>query len=263
MQGGFEIDVGTIGDATDLRVEFAGRAKHGVAQFFGGQAARQERGVGFADRIEGGELGAIGMTGAAPVGVTGHDRAMQGFDRPIAFDQFGGEPIEEFGMRGRFAGATKVVGIARDGLTKVPEPNPVDDSPSGEGVVGTSDPFGKGATAALDVRGQRFGRINPEGGEHAGRHGLGAAERIAVGENLGVLEFALGHAVVRHAQRIGDVGEAWRAATVDGEREGFVAFDFPAQATVAFFGHAFVAVVLRGEADRLGWKFIFGGFRLQ
>ena len=51
LQGDFEVDFGTIGDAADRSVEFAADGQHAVAEFFRSQASRSERGVRGAFRV--------------------------------------------------------------------------------------------------------------------------------------------------------------------------------------------------------------------
>ena len=62
-------------------------------------------------------------------------------------------------MRGWLAGAAEVVRIARDGLAKVPQPEPVHDGARGERIACAGDPVSEGFPAAFDAFGELFGHL--------------------------------------------------------------------------------------------------------
>ena len=158
-------------------------------------------------------------------------------------------------MRGLFAGAAEVVGIAGDGLTEVPEPEAVDDGAGGERVVFAGDPVCEGGAAAFDGSGKLDAAEHGQGG---GFHGLSGGEGIAATEDGGLFQLAIRHAVLWHADGLVDAGDLWCAAIIDAEGKGLVAFELPLQAFESFACHAFVAEVLGSEADELGRVLVLG-----
>ena len=141
------------------------------------------------------------MSGGAAVGGARHDRAVELFERPALLDKRGGEPVEQLGVRRFFSGAAKIIRVARERLAEMPEPDAIHDRTRGERVVRTRDPLGEGAAAALDRIGHGSFLDRAEDTQHAGRHFSAIRKRIAVGEDAGFLEFAVGHAVGGHSQR--------------------------------------------------------------
>ncbi len=83
------------------------------------------------------------------------------FDRPASLDELGGEMIEQFGMRRRFAGHAEIVDAPRQPLAEQMLPQPVDHHAGGERIVGTRDPRRQFDAAAVIV-GNRFRRDRAE-----------------------------------------------------------------------------------------------------
>ena len=198
------------------------------------------------------------MRGAAPIGFARHDDVVEFFERPALLDEGGGEPVEELGVRGFFSGAAKIIRVAGEGLAEMPEPGAIHDGAGGEGIFGGGHPLGKRGAAAFDGVGHGIFRRDANRAEHAGRNFFPESKRIAVGQNAGLFELALGQARGRHAEGIEDGLQLGGAAVVNGEGEGLVAVEFPFEAFEAFAGDAFVAVVFGAEAEELGRKFILG-----
>ena len=251
LQGRFGMNLRPVGDAAQQGVELAGDAEHRIAQLLRAEAARLEHGAGLLQDLPAQAGLRIRQRGAAPVGLAGHDEPVHGLDRPALLHQRRGQPVEQFRMRGFFARAAEVVGIAGQRLAEVPEPEAVDPDARGQRIVGARDPARQSEAAAFDLRRDRgFAKRR----QNARRHRLTRGEGIAAGQDGGLLEFAPGQAVGRHAQGLGHRHQRRRTAVVDAEGEGFVALQLPTQALQPLACDPLVAVVLGREADQLGRK---------
>ena len=158
--------IGHDGRATDLFGEQAGGEEGLVADGFGGQA---EAGASCEEAVFGVAGDQIGRGGGGlAIGCGGDHQANHGFDVPVGADEFGGEPVEEFGMAGWFALDTEVLGGfdeagAEDGL-----PEAVDGDTGGEGIAGVDKPLREAEAV--------FGGV---GGELGQRRGHGALNLLA------------------------------------------------------------------------------------
>ena len=74
---------------------------------------------------------------------------MEVFEAPSVGDEFGGEPVEEFGVRGLGAVDAEVTGSFDDAGPKMVVPQAVGDDACGEGILRRSDPVGECDTAFL------------------------------------------------------------------------------------------------------------------
>ncbi len=77
---------------------------------------------------------------------------MQMFETPAVLDQLGGQPVEQFGMRGAAAVEAEVVGRIDQAHAEVIMPQPIDDHPREQRIVGMGDPRGQ-PLAAFAFRG--------------------------------------------------------------------------------------------------------------
>jgi hypothetical protein len=68
---------------------------------------------------------------------------MHRFHAPAARDELGGQPVEQFGVRRRFAHLAEVARRAHDALAEVMLPDAVHHHPRREGVIGRDEPLGK------------------------------------------------------------------------------------------------------------------------
>ena len=150
-------------------------------------------------------------------------------------------------MRGLLAGAAKVIRVTSNGLAEVPEPEAIDDGACGQWVRGTGDPLGESGAPSFDGFSELDGI---EDRKDARFHFGGGRERIAATEDGGLFELAVLHPIARHAQRLVNIHHRDGDAVVHAECIGLVAFHLPLQALEAFAGHAFVAEILRLEADQ-------------
>ncbi len=257
LHGGFEIDLGPVGDAAERGIEFAGGGEHRIAQLLGGQPAGLEDGVARAGRILVRERFQIGMRGAAAIRLGVQNDSVHGFEAPTFLHESGREPVEQFRMRGLLAGAAKVVWIARDGLVKMPEPDSVHDGAGRERILRAGNPIGEGHAAAFDGVGN--GRLlrGTQHAEHAGLYLFAGAKRVATGEHASLFQLACGHPVNGHAQWPKDGLILRRAARVHGECVGFVAIKFPPETFEPFAGHPLQSELFWREADQLGWEVAF------
>ena len=258
LERGFEVHLGAVRNAAERWVQLSGGGEHGVAQFFGGETARGKGGVARAGGIFFSEAIAVRVRGAAAIGFARHDDVVEFFEGPPLLDKRGGEPVEELGVRGFLAGAAEIIRVASERLTEMPEPDAIHDGAGGERIFGGRDPRCKRRATAFDGVGHGSFWRDTEGAEHAGRNFFTEGKRIAVGQNAGLFELALGQTRGRHAEWIEDGLQLGGASVVNGEGEGLVAVELPLEAFEAFAGDAFVAVVFGAEAKELGRKFILG-----
>ena len=130
-------------------VELSAGEEDGVADGLGLEAAEghaPEEAVAGVGRKAGREGSVVGATGLA-VGLREDDLAVQAFDPPAAFDEIGGEPVEQFGVAGGFAVGAEVAGGADEASAEMVLPDAVDQDAGRERVVFVADPVGQGEAA--------------------------------------------------------------------------------------------------------------------
>ena len=71
---------------------------------------------------------------------------------PTAGDQFGGQPIEQFLMRGVSAHRAEIVRRGHDALAEVILPQAIDDHPRRQRMIGPRQPIGQRRTTAGGIR---------------------------------------------------------------------------------------------------------------
>ena len=90
-----------------------------------------------------------------------HDRTMQVLEAPARVAQFGGQPIEQGGMRGQRSQAAEIGRRGHDAAAEVMHPHSIGDHPRRQRVVGSGQPAGKRQPAAggrqLRALGGKFG----------------------------------------------------------------------------------------------------------
>ena len=129
-----------------LRVQGAGGQEDRIANLFGFETAAGEvrqvliLGIFFA--------GVHAAVGGLAVSRGEQYHAVELFDTPAFFDEFQGEPIEEFRMTGSGATGTVVASRRDNATTEVVLPDAIHHDPCGEGIVGTGDPFRQPGAAA-------------------------------------------------------------------------------------------------------------------
>src|SRR5438067_4633287 len=100
-----------------------------------------------------------------------HQEPMQGFDGPSVFDEAMGEPVEQLGMRRRFAQPAEITRRANEALPEVMLPKTVDQDAGRQGMIRGGQPTGQFKPTASR---KGFGGI--PAGEHRGE---GARNRFA------------------------------------------------------------------------------------
>ena len=73
---------------------------------------------------------------------------MEPFDGPAIFHEVVGEPVEEFGMRGRTAEGSEIGGTGGQGFAEMVLPDAVDDDACGQRVRLVGEPFCEGGTSS-------------------------------------------------------------------------------------------------------------------
>ena len=110
--------------APHRRVELAGDGEDRIADRFGVESAERSVGKELVERID--LRGFGGWQRHTPEGPA-HDHLPQdALDRPAFIDEPAGKPVEQLGVRGRGAKATKVVGCGDDPTPEEMVPEPVD-----------------------------------------------------------------------------------------------------------------------------------------
>ena len=71
-----------------------------------------------------------------------------------------------------------------------------------------------------------------------------------------MFQFAIGHAILWHAERLINVDHLRSAPVIDAEGKRLVAFQFPFQPLQAFACHALIAVILGQESHEFWWVLI-------
>ena len=130
---------------TGFQIQFTGCRQQAVAHLLGVHALHGGAGKPGVGRI--GLLGG-GMIGILPVRGTGDHQPVQVLEAPAFGDQPSGEPIEQFGMRGRRAEFAKIAGVGGQPAAEMLLPHAVDHHARGEGVVGARNPIGQSRAAA-------------------------------------------------------------------------------------------------------------------
>ena len=169
--------------AADLRGEQAAGGEGDVAHDFGVEA---EAGLAGEEVVAGvffAEVGAVG--GALAVGAGGDDEAVDVFEAPVFGEEFGGEPVEEFGVGGGGALHAEVVFGFDEAASEVLLPDAVDDDACGEGVFRADDPFGE--IEAVGLKGGGLEGVEDAGG--AGSDFVGGAGEVAFDEDGGFAGF--------------------------------------------------------------------------
>ena len=141
-----------IGHAAHGHVEFAGIEEQRVADLFEIETAAigaGEQAIGCVDfmRLRRG-------LAAHLIGAGEQQHPVHCFERPACLNEPAGEEIEQFGMRGKLAGAAVIVGSADDALGEVILPDAVRDYAGGERMGRRGEPLGHFETsgALLDGR---------------------------------------------------------------------------------------------------------------
>ena len=130
-----------------VELQLAGDRQHGVAQALGVQAAAihaPEEAVLGVGR-EGGRV----VDGREPVGARQDDLAHQRLQRPAVVHELDREGVEQFRVRGQFAGRSEVVDGADQACAKEPVPGAVDNDAGGQRIPRRGEPLGQFETAAL------------------------------------------------------------------------------------------------------------------
>ena len=127
-------------------IQLARDGQHGVADALGVEPAAVHP-------AEQGVLGVLGRQlgdGLArlAIGRRGHHQPVDRLEPPAAGDQLGGEPVEQLGMRGRLAPNAEIARRRHDPPAEMVLPEPVDDHPGRQGIVGLGEPAGQGRPAA-------------------------------------------------------------------------------------------------------------------
>ena len=173
----FPESVGLIrlhGRTAHLFVEQAGDGERLIADHLGRQAyartARQQAifGVALAQRRGGLRL--------LPVGGGRHDEALHRLDVPAGADEFGGEPVEQFGMARRFALGSKILGGLHQAGAEVGLPVAVHRYARGEGMVRIGEPLREAEAVGRGARGQRREERGYAGGDLFAGFLIAAAE---------------------------------------------------------------------------------------
>ena len=199
------------------------------------------------------ELLCVGVTGALLVGLGRDDHLMQALDLPAVFHEVGGQPVEQFRVRGLGAFDTKVVRVAGDGLAKMLLPDAVDDGAGGQRVVRVRDPLGEGqATTAQFVRdhiGINLGSadLDAQRTENAGADLFTGSLKGATGEDV-AFRFPRGWDFARHPQFAG-VEEFRIGAVVNALHHRLVAFQTASPDPHVLLADFELALLLDAESD--------------
>src|SRR5262249_25848810 len=163
-------------------VEVAADGEEAVAELFGVEAAAIEVPQILVLRVLERALGVEGAGGL--IGAAQHDHAVEPLDTPAALEETRREVVEQFGMCGRLAARTEIVGGRADALPEVHLPDAIDDHTRGRWIVARRDPLGElEASAAL-----LFGRqlLPAENGEESAGHFRTKLVRLAPHHDLRV-----------------------------------------------------------------------------
>ena len=116
---------------------------------------------------------------------------MQVFHAPAVFDQFGGEPVQQFGMRGGRSLAPELENRGDQWLPEMTGPEVIDRHSGRQGILGIGDPIGQGATAPRTMcREGRRGIIRAGAGEVNESLVTGESIPIARGEGDRVIVYS-------------------------------------------------------------------------
>ena len=168
-------------------VEFAGHRQHGVAHRFVFEPAAVEAPQQAVVRVAGDLLWR--RTAGLLVGGRSHDEAVQPLDRPAVLDEIAGQPVEQVGVGRRLGAQAEVAGGLDQSAAEVVGPDPVDDDPRGERIVGGDDGLGQLQPAGAVGEGPGFAAA--EQLDEAAVHGVAPAVFVAADVDVGVVEFLL------------------------------------------------------------------------
>ena len=200
LHGDFLVNLRMCRNTADGAVELARNRQHGVAKFFGGQAARIKDGIAGAVRIQLNQGLPIRMRRCPLVCRRGEDAPMQFLERPTVLNKRRRQPVEQFRVRRPLARAAKVIRVTGNRLAEVPLPYAIHHHARRQRVVPAGNPLRQlGATSALirRHRGALFGA--GEQAQHARAHRrLRRLDRAAL-QNMDAIIRAVGH---RECQRV-------------------------------------------------------------
>ena len=175
---GVDHDLG--GRAVHRQVQRPGDRQDRVVDRFRVEPAEREPAQQFVARVGGSQLGRLARRLA--IGGRGHDQGVERLDAPPLADEFGREPVEQLRMGWGHARTAEVVRGGDDPVAEVLLPDPVDEDPRGQGMIGPGEPA-------------REGEPPPRAG--SSRPGWGNRQRgCAPGEDLGDVGEHLAPAVV-------------------------------------------------------------------
>ena len=132
-------------------VQQPGHEQQGVTDFLGRQATpgkSTDRPECHRQLLSLASLHPTGLSGGA-IDAGEQNEAMQSFDRPVLANQFGGQPVEQFGGYRCGPELPEIVRGFNQPDPEVPLPDAVDDHPAGERVSGIGDPPGQLQPAAF------------------------------------------------------------------------------------------------------------------
>ena len=77
------------------------------------------------------------------IDVRRHHQPVHRFETPAASNEFGGQPIKQFGVCRRLALPPEIIGAADDPTPEMPLPKAIDNYPGNKWMVGTRKPKGQ------------------------------------------------------------------------------------------------------------------------
>ena len=174
--------------AADLLCQKAARVECAVADEFGGES--ESGGVG-EESVAGIEFAELwGDVRGLAVGLGEEDGFEEGAVVPVGFNEFDGEPIEEFGVRGWGALDAEVFGGFDDAGAEEQFPGAVRSDSGGQRVFGVCEPVGEVESSGLR------------------RVGAGAGVGVGVGAGVGIRI----RGIVKHCRDSG--GDLWAELVV-------------------------------------------------
>ena len=142
------------------------------------------------------------MGRAHAVGPGEGEPAHEPFLRPAVVDEVGGQPVEQFGVRGSVAAGAEVVDRMHDPEAEELLPDPVDGDPRGERIERVGDPVRHLQAAAL-IRGHRRCVRPRRHPQHATGHDGPGSPRVAADGDVGIGRL-LGLVDAVRPRRLGD-----------------------------------------------------------
>ena len=131
-----------------LGLELAAGGVEGVADLLGLEALRLEAPEEGVLRVLELAAGDVGVLAGAAVGGARHQQASHRLLVPALGHELIGEPVEELGVRGRFAEVAEVAGVGREAAAEAQLPEAVHRQARGEGVGLVGQPAGERGAAA-------------------------------------------------------------------------------------------------------------------